>query len=116
MPPRKSPARAQDGAWILSLPKELGAEAEELLVPAAEQALAGPARLLVLDFSGVTLANSAGIGVLVDLVRRARAASVPLALAAVGGQPRLVLERVGFLAAIPEYHSVDEALRRPPAP
>lgn len=118
MLPRSSaiPVRSQDGAWVLSLPGELGAEIEEGLIPAVERVLAGPANLLVLDFSGVTLANSAGIGVLVDLLRRARAVSVPVVVAAVGGQPRLVLGRVGFLAAVPEFASIADALRGPPAP
>ena len=43
--------RTQDGAWIFSLPKDLGADVEEHLAPAVEQALAGDATLLVLDFS-----------------------------------------------------------------
>jgi anti-anti-sigma factor len=101
---------------VVSLPEELGAEIEEHLLPAVEPILASDARLLVLDFSAVEFANSAGIGALVDLLRRARERSLAVALAGVTGQPEIILRRVGFFTFATEYPSVDAALGGHPAP
>ena len=107
--------RRLGGAWVLSLPSAFGAEVEEDLVPAAEGAFAAGATRIVLDFASVELASSAGIGAIVDLLRRARERNVPVVLAAVKGQPRVILDRVGFLAVVPSYDSVDQALEGGPA-
>lgn len=108
--------RAERDAWILSLPRDLGAAIEEDLGAAVDRALAANAVLLVLDFSSVTFADSAGVGALVDLMRRARERTIRVALVGTTGQPRLILERVGFLEIAPSFESVDEALRTTPRP
>ena len=98
-------------ARIIDLPADLLAEIEEALLAAAEVVFASDAQLLVLDFSKVAYANSAGIGVLVILLQRAKSRGMPVVVTQVSGQPRIILERVG----IPRYarvcESLDEALQ-----
>jgi anti-anti-sigma factor len=109
-------ARRQGHAWVLAFPKEFGADVEEHLAPAAEQALASDATLIVLDFTSVEFTNSAGIGAIVDVLRRARERGVAVVLAGVKGQPRIIIERVGLFGFARAYETVDEALRGTSAP
>lgn len=107
--------RRVERAWVFSLPREFGAEAEDQLIPATDEALVAGAVSIVLDFGAVEIANSAGIGILVDLIRRARARNVAVVLATVRGQARVICERVGFFALLPSFDSVDEAIAAEPA-
>jgi anti-anti-sigma factor len=104
--------REEDAAWVVTLPGELGAEVEDSLVPAVERILASAPRLLVVDFSLVAVANSAGIGAIVDLVRRARERNVPIVLAALKGQPKLIVERIGLQRYAASYETVEAALEK----
>lgn len=108
--PMRRRMRLVQGAWVLRLPADLVADAEAGILAAASPALSSRGRKLVLDFSTVTYADSAGVGILVVLVQRARQMEIPLILAAVGRQPRLVLDRVGFLRLVPVYPTVEEAV------
>jgi len=103
--------REEPGGWVLTLPSRLDAPVEDSLVSAVERALESHARLLVLDFAGVTYASSAGIGAVVDTVRRAGARGAKVALASLQDQPRLVIERIGLTAHARAYDSVQGALR-----
>jgi anti-anti-sigma factor len=104
--------RRYNEAWVVSLPTELGAEIEDELLPAIEPILLSDAQLLVLDFSSVKFANSAGIGTLVDLFRRARERNLRVAIAGASGQPEMILGRVGFFTFAHKYPSVQAALGR----
>lgn len=109
-PPTRVDVQELDELRILRMPRELSARAEHALEPAIRQALDGPARFLVVDFAAVQTCDSAGIGLLFDLLQRARAEEVRVALAAVGGQPRMVLERVRLPRYVPMFATVDEAV------
>lgn len=60
----------------LSLVGDLNALAQESFDAAAERALAGAPRELVLDFSATSFVNSTGIALIVSLLGRARALRV----------------------------------------
>jgi anti-anti-sigma factor len=108
--PLRVAAREEGGAWVLSLPPRLEAHVEDALIPAMEAALAGTPRRIVLDFTAVGFASSAGIGAVVDALRRGSARSVPVCLACLVGQPRLVMERIGLTRISVTYDSVADAL------
>jgi anti-anti-sigma factor len=103
-------AREEHGAWVLTLPGELEAEVEDSLVQTVERVLASATRLIVVDFSLVASANSAGIGTVVDVVRRARERGVPIAFSALHGQPKLIVERIGLQRYAACYETVEAAL------
>ena len=102
--------RQEKTAWVFTLPPRLDAAVEDSLSPAVDRALAAPPRLLVLDFTRVVNAGSAGIGAIVDTLRRASARGATVVLACLRGQPRLVLERIGLTSHIKVYDSVEEAM------
>ena len=99
----------EEGCAVLALPARLESALEDALVLAVEGALEKSPRLLVLDFSAVTFTASAGIGLIVDTLRRASAHNVKVALAAVQGQPRMVLERIGLGRHAEFYETVAAA-------
>ena len=71
-----------------------------------------PASYLVLDLSGVSFLDSAGVGALVSLFMSRRSTGKRLALAAVAQQGIAVLEVSGLLRLLPLYASVDLAIRQ----
>jgi len=71
-----------------------------------------PASYLVLDLSGVSFLDSAGVGALVSLFMSRRSTGKRLALAAVAQQGIAVLQVSGLLRLLPPYASVDLAIRQ----
>ena len=71
-----------------------------------------PASYLVLDLSGVSFLDSAGVGALVSLFMSRRSTGKRLALAAVAQQGIAVLQVSGLLRLLPLYASVDLAIRQ----
>ena len=71
-----------------------------------------PASYLVLDLSGVSFLDSAGVGALVSLFIGRRRAAKGLALAAVAQQGIAVLQVSGLIRLLPLYASVDLAIRQ----
>ena len=71
-----------------------------------------PASYLVLDLSGVSFLDSAGVGDLVSLFMSRRSTGKRLALAAVAQQGIAVLQVSGLTHLLPMYASVDLAIRR----
>lgn len=64
---------------------------------------------LILDMSGVSFLDSAGVGALVSLFVSRRNNSKTLALAALTQQGNAVLQVSGLLKLLPVYPSVEEA-------
>ena len=64
---------------------------------------------LVLDMSGVSFLDSAGVGALVQLFVHRKALGKVFALAALNGQATAVMQVSGLTKLLPIYASVDEA-------
>ena len=65
---------------------------------------------LILDLSGVSFLDSAGIGALAQIYVHRRNQGQSLALAALTKQSQAVMQVAGLTKLIPTYRSVDEAL------
>jgi anti-anti-sigma factor len=74
-----------------------------------------PATRLVLDMSGLSFLDSAGVGALVSLFVSRRNHGKTLALAALTQQGNAVMQVSGLLKLLPVYASVEEALSQPAA-
>jgi anti-anti-sigma regulatory factor len=97
-------------ARVLVPPRDLTGSAGKALTAAADAALEESPAVLVIEFSQVETLNSAGVGALFEVARRARERSVPVALAAIEGQPRLVVEQVRLPLYVPVHDSVEAAI------
>ena len=73
-----------------------------------------PATRLVLDMSGLSFLDSAGVGALVSLFVSRRNNSKSLALAALTQQGNAVMQVSGLLKLLPVYPSVEEAVSKRP--
>jgi anti-anti-sigma factor len=73
-----------------------------------------PATRLVLDMSGLSFLDSAGVGALVSLFVSRRNNSKSLALAALTQQGNAVMQVSGLLKLLPVYSSVEEAVSKRP--
>ena len=71
-----------------------------------------PATHLVLDMSGVSFLDSAGVGALVSLFVSRRNHGKTLALAALTQQGNAVMQVSGLLKLLPVYPSVEAALTK----
>jgi len=71
-----------------------------------------PAPYLVLDLSGVSFLDSAGVGALVGLFMNRRSIGKKLALAAVAQQGIAILQVSRLVRFLPLYASVDLAVQR----
>ena len=71
-----------------------------------------PASYLVLDLSGVSFLDSAGVGALVGLFMNRRSIGKKLALAAVAQQGIAILQVSRLVRFLPLYASVDLAVQR----
>jgi anti-sigma B factor antagonist len=71
-----------------------------------------PASCLVLDLSGVSFLDSAGVGALVSLFISRRNTGKRLALAALAQQAIAALQVSGLIHLLPLYASVDLAIRQ----
>jgi anti-anti-sigma factor len=71
-----------------------------------------PASYLVLEMSGVSFLDSAGLGALVDLFVSRRTSAQKLALAALGSQPMALLQFSGLIGLLPIYPSLELATQQ----
>ena len=69
-----------------------------------------PAARLVLDMSGLSFLDSAGVGALVSLFVSRKNHGKTVALAALTPQGHAVMQVSGLLKLLPVYPSVDEAV------
>jgi anti-anti-sigma factor len=73
-----------------------------------------PAARLVLDMSGLSFLDSAGVGALVSIFVTRKNHGKTLALAALTPQGYAVMQVSGLLKLLPVYPSVDEAVSQRP--
>jgi anti-anti-sigma factor len=102
----KEPA-APDDALIIRLRGKLSLENVRDFIAALQPE---PAAHLVLDMSGLSFLDSAGVGALVTLFVSRRNKGKRLALAALTLQGAAVMQVAGLLKLIPVYSSVEQAL------
>ena len=74
---------------------------------------AEPAERLVLDMSGVSHMDSAGVGALVSLFVNRRSNGKSLALSGLTAQGTAVLQVSGLVKLLPIFASVEEAISQP---
>jgi len=68
----RATVRFQDGSAVVDLPSRIDASAEQTLNDAYAQATGGPAKRIVLNFSGVDYLSSTGIALVVGILARSR--------------------------------------------
>jgi anti-sigma B factor antagonist len=73
-----------------------------------------PAQHLILDMSGVTFLDSAGVGALVSLFVNRRNHGKTYALAALAPQSSAVVTVAGLQNLLPIYKTVEEAMVKKP--
>jgi anti-anti-sigma factor len=73
-----------------------------------------PAQHLILDMSGVTFLDSAGVGALVSLFVNRRSHGKTFALAALAPQSAAVVTVAGLQNLLPIYKTVEEAMVKKP--
>lgn len=72
-----------------------------------------PAALLVLDMSGVSFLDSAGVGALVAILVTRRNSGKSFALAGLTQQGMAVMQVAGLMKLIPSFPTVEAALSQP---
>jgi len=97
-------------ARVIGLPADVGAGTEDPLLPIVDEVLSAEPRIIVVDFGRVETTNSAGVGLLFDLLRRSRDRGIPVALANVTAQPKLVVERVQLTRYADVFATVEDAI------
>lgn len=97
--PSETPDRLP-GTVVLTLSGELDLMTAPRVEQAVRAALNATTRQVVIDLAAVTYVDSAGLGVLLRAKRLAAAASVPLWVAGVDGQPRARLIRTALASVL----------------
>ena len=94
---RLDAASPQDAARVIRIPATLGdPDARRTMAAEIEQAAAGGARHIVLDFADVAHVDSGGLGAVVNAAKKARGAGASVALANVGDAVRTVIDLTGL--------------------
>jgi anti-anti-sigma factor len=90
-------ASPQSAARVIRIPETLGdPDARRTMAAEIEQAAAGGARHIVLDFADVASVDSGGLGAVVNAAKKARGAGASVALANVGAAVRTVIDLTGL--------------------
>jgi len=97
---------ASDGTLVARLSGRLSLETVSNFL---QQTRAVAADKLVLDMSGVSFMDSAGVGALVQLFVHRRSQSKKLAVAALTSQGTAVMQVAGLMKLIPTFATVEEA-------
>ncbi len=96
--------------WIIDIEGEVTASAEEALMAAYNQASAGDARAILLNFAGLHYMNSSGIGLLVTLLIRTQRQEQCLGAVQMGEHYRQIFSLTRLDEAISIYETEAEAL------
>lgn len=114
MPPAKLDLRSEtnsgNGTVVTKLEGKLSLETVHDFI---ETLRAEPAERLVLDMSGVSFLDSAGVGALVSLFVSRKHHGKTFALAALNRQGYAVIEVSGLLKLLPVFATVEEAAVKP---
>ena len=102
--------QAGNGVAVVDIKGEVTAACEPVLMAAYEEAEAGGARRLVLNFGGLEYMNSGGIGMLVTLLVRANRQHQELAAFGLSDHYREIFELTRLDEAITIYDDEASAL------
>jgi anti-anti-sigma factor len=98
------------GIEIVSMPAELDLTTSEGVVEQGYAAIACPARLLLLDVTGVSFCDARGLGAFVQIANRADAAGCGFGLIAPRPQVAKILRISGLNSRLPVFATIDDAL------
>ena len=73
-----SPVRRRDGVAVIDLAGDVNARAEQALDSAWDEAATQPVEAVVLNFDNAGYINSTGIALIVGMLAKARARSIPI--------------------------------------
>lgn len=102
--------RPAAGVATLAIRGELARLAEKPLDAAVAEAIAGGARGIILDFSGLKYMDNKGAGLLVRLEARLRSQGRRLAVIGLNDHYRRVFRTTGLDEGIPVYETEAEAV------
>jgi anti-sigma B factor antagonist len=102
------------GDETLTVYKAAGKLSLETVNPFIQQLRAETASYVVLDLSGVSFLDSAGVGALVSLFVSRRNQGKGFALAALSAQSTAVVTVAGLQNLLPVYKTVEEATAKKP--
>jgi len=102
--------QVKDGVAVVDIHGEVTGSAEEVLTDGFNQAVAAPARTVVLNFKGLEYMNSSGIGLLVTLLIRAQRQKLRLLACGLNEHYRQIFELTRLNEAIGIYPSEADAL------
>ena len=102
--------KAGDEASIIDIRGELTAFAEGVLMDAYNEASAGGARAIILNFGGMEYMNSSGIGLLVTLLIRANRRGQKLLAVGLSDHYQRIFELTRLDEAIRIYPTVADAV------
>jgi anti-sigma B factor antagonist len=105
--------RTVDDAVVVALTGDVNALAEAAFEEATTSALASAPETVVLDFSAASYINSTGIALVVDLLRRARAARVRVVACGLSEHYREIFTVARLTDFMPIADDVEGALRSP---
>ena len=103
--------KATEGVGVVDVRGELTGFAEGVLMEAYEQASAGGARAIVLNFEGLEYMNSSGIGLLVTLLIRVNREKQKLLTYGLSEHYRNIFQITRLDDAIGIYDSEEEAVK-----
>jgi anti-anti-sigma factor len=104
------PAAYGTGVEILGMPPELDLITADGLAERGYVAIAGHARLLLLDLTSLSFCDARGLGALVRIANHADATGCPYALIAPPRPVAKLLRITGLNARMPVFATLDDAL------
>lgn len=110
-----SPVRFTDRHTIAAMPAEIDIHNRDDLVESMSGLLASGTGTLVVDMTGTTFCDSAGVHALLRVRRRAQARGRGICVVAPHRNVRRVLEICGIGRVMPIHTALGEALRHRPA-
>ena len=100
----------RDNVAVIDIDGEINAFAENALMEAYNEATAGGAEAIILNFGGLTYMNSSGIGLLVTVLIRANRQKQRLLACGLSEHYQQIFELTRLNEAIQILESEDEAL------
>ena len=112
MPEARFPVDVIKGVPVVAAPEEIDITNAAGLRAALLEATADGHGTLVVDMTGTRFCDCAGLHVLVNAYKRARAIGGEVLLALSGAEVLRILELTGIDRVVPSFTSLDEALAR----
>ena len=103
--------KVKEHILVLTLKGQLDVQTAEQMQSVLASLAESTISHVVMDFAGITLVDSSGIGVLVSVYKLTRARGGDTVLANVEAQPREVFRILNLTKAITLYDSISDALR-----